>query len=125
MKQSDVWVIVFAAIFMTLVVLVIATAIFWDQICARIMINALEYGAKQLPAIEYNPPIPPMRDQRAASDRLWAQQQSSPVDPAEEPRAEFEASTYQQRFDEAVKEAERKAREWHPELFQHSDPNKR
>ena len=47
-KQSDVWVISFAATLVVLFVVFVAVCLCWDRLCAKIAIDALQYGFKQI-----------------------------------------------------------------------------
>jgi len=48
LKAADVWSIVIAVILITLFNIVVLIAIFWDQLCAKIVATGIEYGAKQI-----------------------------------------------------------------------------
>jgi len=88
-ERSEVWTIAIVVTLSLLLAEVTVIAIFWDRLCAKIAINALEYGAKQAVAPKYRPSIPPMQDRRATSYRPSPPQQSSQPDPLED----FKAST--------------------------------
>lgn len=47
-RQSDVWWISIMVTFMTLCIVFIAVCLCWERLCAKIVIDALGYGAKQV-----------------------------------------------------------------------------
>ena len=47
-KQSDVWIISFTATLVVLFVVFVAVCLFWEELCAKIAIDALQYGFKQI-----------------------------------------------------------------------------
>lgn len=55
LSRFEVYQSIFVAILVTLVILAMLLAIFWDRICAKIVIHALECGVKQVAAPNYRP----------------------------------------------------------------------
>ena len=55
-ERYEVWTIAIGVTLFTLLVVFVVIATFWDQLCAKIMINALTQGAKQLTAPQYIEP---------------------------------------------------------------------
>lgn len=54
--RSEVWTITIVVTLFALLVVFVVIATFWDQLCAKIMIDGLTQGAKQLTAPQYIEP---------------------------------------------------------------------
>lgn len=49
LSRLDVWIMAITVVLAAAVVAAFFIAAFWDELCARIMLDALNYGVRQLP----------------------------------------------------------------------------
>lgn len=48
--RAEVCTMMLLVVLLAFIVLLLLFAVFWDRICARIVVDALKYGVEQLPA---------------------------------------------------------------------------
>lgn len=122
-ERSEVWIITIVVTLFTLLVVFVVIATFWDQLCARIMINALEYGMEQTLTPRYGSAIPPIRDRRPASRRPSTPKYKTLEEKMEEFKADLERFAPSETLDELLNRLDRERRELEPEWEKFTDVN--
>ena len=121
-ERSEVWTIAIVVPLFVLLVQVFVVAVCWDRLCAKIVLNALEYGTEQVVSRTVFDTPPPMRDQRAASKRPKPWHQLSHAEKVEKVRAGQERSAPAETVDEMLDRLDRERRDLEPQWYKDSDP---
>lgn len=121
--RYEIWTIAVLVTIFTWMVVITMVSTFWDEICAKIAITALEYGMEQTLTPRYGSAIPPMQNRRPASRRPSAPRLKTHDEKMEEFKASLERVAPTKTAEEWIEEMDRDIRKLTDRLSKDSDVN--
>jgi len=121
--RAEVWIIAFAVTLSVWLVTLVAVALCWDRLCAKITINALEYGAKQVLAPRYSHRSMPARSRKVSSYQPNPPRHRTLDEQLEEFKADLERVAPTETLEETLERIDREARDVDSVWLRPSDAN--